>query len=179
MPDEQMATIGQLIQAAESGRSEVARQRARLRTAWLSGSREIEQVQAQIRSADATIGRREKATDELMKRFDVIPDDRTDHVVPTLDRASWFQPAGVGNWTVKSEIEQRFDAELATAQRKFSEAQAKTFSGGLRRVGQEALGRYEAWLQQLMEVRSAMTAELDRLTTARAQLIDGGKKEKM
>ncbi|HEX3955187.1 MAG TPA: FtsK/SpoIIIE domain-containing protein [Trebonia sp.] len=168
MLDEQRTAVGQLIQTVESCREEIARQRVRLRAAWLSANREIERVQAQIRAADATISRREKATDELMERFDAVPDDRTDYVVPTVDGGNWFQSDGVADWVVKPEIEQRLDAEFATAQRKFQDARQKTFSGGLRRVGQEALGRHEAWLQQLMEVRSALTADLERVTAARA-----------
>ena len=163
------ATVARLIQATESCRGEVARQRVRLRTAWLSASQEIERVQAQIRAADSTLRRREKVADELMDRFKALPDDRTDHVVPTLAADSWFQLDGSGNWVVKPEIEQRFDAEYSTAQRKFTETRGRTFSGGPKRVGEEALGRYEAWLAQLEQIRSALEAELDQVTAARTR----------
>ena len=59
-----------------------------------SASQEIERVQAQIRAADFTLGRREKAADELMQNFKAFPDDRTDYVAPALGADDWLQPTG-------------------------------------------------------------------------------------
>ncbi len=165
------ATVGRLVQMTESYRGEVARQRGRLRAVWLSASQEIERVQAQIRAADFTLGRREKAADELMERYKALPDDRTDYVVPALGAEGWFQPNGTGNWVVKPEIEQKFDTEYATARQKFIDARGKSFAGGIRRVGEEALARYEAWLAQLQEIRSALDAELARVTAVRTRAV--------
>jgi energy-coupling factor transporter ATP-binding protein EcfA2 len=105
-----------------------------------------------------------------MKRFKALPDDRTDHVVPALATDRWFQLDGRGNWEVSPEIEQHFDAEYSTAQRKFTEGQQRTFSGGSRRVGEEALGRYEARLAQLEQIRSALETELEQVTAARTRV---------
>jgi DNA segregation ATPase FtsK/SpoIIIE, S-DNA-T family len=161
--------VGRLVQAAESSRVEIARQRARLRAVWLSASQEIGRVQAQIRAADVALSRREQASDELMRNFSAFPDDRTDHIVPSFGPGDWFQPNHSGGWAVNPEIDRRFDAEYATARQKFSEARGKTFGGGLKRVGEEALGRYEAWLEQLRETRSTLDAELARVTAARTR----------
>ena len=94
----------------------------------------------------------------LMERFKALPADLTNYVVPALGVEGWFQPNGTGNWVVKPEIEQKFDTEYATARQKFIDARGRSFAGGLKRVGEEALARYEAWLEQLQACRSAWVA---------------------
>jgi len=163
------ATVGRLIQLAEAGSREVARQRSRLHSVWAAANQEVERVQAQIRAVDFTLGRREAASDELMKKFGVLPADASRYAVPPVATDGWLQPNGNGNWTVKPEIERQFDTDYANARQKFIDARARTFGGGLKRFGEEALGRYEAWLSRLGEVRSALDAELARVTAARSR----------
>lgn len=158
----------ELIRSISAYRAEIARQRSKLRAAWLSLTAEVDRIQAQIRALEYALERRTSGLTEVTKNFGVQPDTGRIHPIPAATTTAWLQPNGNNNWTLRPYIERDFDADHAEARAKLIEARNRIFGGGAQRAGALALGRFSARLSRLREVKSQLDAALSQAIAARS-----------
>jgi S-DNA-T family DNA segregation ATPase FtsK/SpoIIIE len=168
------ASVGQLLRAAETYATEVARQRGRLRAVWLEATEEVDRCHAQLRAIDFTESRRRELLIQTMRTLETAPDTSKSYNVPEVTIGGWLKPNGNGSWALNPQIEKHFDADHETARQRIMEARAKTFGGAARRAAAEALGRFSARLNALDDLERLLQRELAaakgrRVETARAQ----------
>nr|WP_300398046.1 hypothetical protein [uncultured Rhodococcus sp.] len=159
--------VAQMLSSMDSVGREIARQRARLRSTWQVHTDAIASIEAQLTAIDFVLSKREQSLKEVVSNFGNEPDTSVGYSGPAVSTAAWLQGSGAGPWSIRSDIERMFDADHETARLKFIESRQKTFGGGARRAGAEALGRYRLRLDALRQVRGLVAAELTRANEAR------------
>jgi DNA segregation ATPase FtsK/SpoIIIE, S-DNA-T family len=164
-------TVSQLMQTVNACLREIARQRARLRDTWQTATQQVSRAQARIQVLDQAMTSRRGVLDEVMRNFSERPDTtRTgSHGISPADPTDWLQTNPNGGWMIKPGVNAQFDAEVNAARQRFIEARRKTFGGGARRAGQEALGRYAARLELMKEAQAVLEAELREAVSARVE----------
>lgn len=166
-----VAGADHLIRLAGTYLHEVARQRSALRAAWLAETRAVETLQAQLRAVDSTLSSRQEILDQTVTNFGEAPDTFKTYDIPEVTVNGWLQPNGTDGWAVHRRIERAFDADHQSARQRFIEARAKTFGGGARRAGAEALGRYSTRLAGLAKLGDLLENRLHAARTRRAETV--------
>jgi hypothetical protein len=128
-------------------------------------------AQARIHVLDQAMASRRGVLDEVMRNFSERPDTTLtgSHGSSLADPTDWLQINPNGGWMIKPGVIAQFDAEVNAARQRFIEARRKTFGGGARRAGQEALGRYAARLELMKEAQAVLEAELREAVSARVE----------
>lgn len=165
------AGVEQLLRTINAYSTEIARQRGRIRSTWQATTEVVDSIQAQIRLIDQGLAARESAYEDVMRNFQERPDASQPYAqgIPAADLRLWLQETGNHGWDVNANVNSQFDADHSTARQRFIEARSKTFGGGARRAGQQALGRYAARLEQMRKVRALLGVELRAADGARGE----------
>lgn len=156
--------VSHVLACVDSVEREISSLRARLRHSWLLHIEAITRVEAQLNAVDLVLTNREQQLSEMVSHFGNAPSIGASYTGPAATLGSWLEgPSGDnGVFAVKREIECLFDEDLEQARLKFAESQLKIFSGGAKRAGAEALGRYSLRLAALRALRDRAAAELAR-----------------
>jgi energy-coupling factor transporter ATP-binding protein EcfA2 len=172
------ADVEQLLCTISAYSKEIARQRGRLRSTWQTTTEVVETIQAQIRALDEALSARESTLQDVLRnfqgqldasRFQEQLDESRPYTegIPAADAGHWLREVGNLGWAVNEDVNSQFDRHHGTARQRLIEAGSKTFGGGARRAGQQAIGRYAALLEQMYTVRALLDEELRAAKGAR------------
>jgi len=159
--------VSQAVRSMESVGREISRQRVRLRSTWQLHTDVIVSIEAQLSAVDFVLSKREQSLQEVILNFGNEPDTTVGYRGPAVSVEGWLQGSGAGPWSIRPDIETAFDRDHEAARLKFIESRQKTFGGGAKRAGAEALGRYRLRLDALRQVRGVVAGELARAREAR------------
>jgi S-DNA-T family DNA segregation ATPase FtsK/SpoIIIE len=150
---------------------EIARQRGRLRSTWQTTTGAIESIRAQIHTIAEELEVREAAAKDLVRNFQELPYVSSSSMqgIPAADPQNWLEETGNRVWAIHNNVTRQFDSDHSTARARFIEARSKTFGGGARREGREALSRYLARLEQMRKLKSLLEGQLPAADRARRE----------
>lgn len=165
-----------LMAAFTSYMNEIARQRSRLRSSWMTASQRIERLEQQLRVVSYEHLRRGEVLSEIARQYNV-PDRPGSGSAPPATVDAFLVPGTGAQWALRPEIAKQFEGEAATARQRFQTAKAKTFGGSLMRAGSETLGRYALRLRQLGDLKPILERELRDAIAGRAEAARGDRSQ--
>src|SRR5262245_7640956 len=100
--------VAQMLSTFDAVRSEIARQRARLRSTWQVHTEAMLSVQGQLRAVESTVNSRQKALDDVVSNFGNKPNTSLGCTLPNASIDGWLQQGANGTWVVRPEIDRQF-----------------------------------------------------------------------
>lgn len=151
-----------------------AAQRRELGRQWIAASMVVQEKRKQLEALRRGEADVRQSLDIVVGRFNAKPVHGEPQFyslptpVPACTAGAWLDraPDSIG-WALSEVQDRAFQADLAEARQCFTQAQGKTFGGGLRHRANSALDRVRARLDALNQVISVAAHELAEAETSR------------
>lgn len=178
-PDDGRSSVGQLWSNVTALYEGLASQRQELGRQWIAATLVVQEQQAKLEVLNKVHGELHERFNTVAGRFKAQPEHgkrlslRTP--IPPSSPSDWLsgRPGQAGSWSLAESQIQAFDNDLEEARTSLLQAEGKTFGGGLRQKGTDALSRVAMRLKGLEGAiaaagRDISEAESSRESAARA-----------
>lgn len=151
----------------------LAAERKVLGRQWIAATLKIQGAQARLaalRTAESDVRERfTTVTGRFKGQLDRGGNQQPQMPIPSSNPKEWLssKPGQNGPWTLSPTQAQAFDKDLEEARSSLHQAENKTFGGGLRRRGSDALGRVATRLDALADAIDTARAEVAEAEQAR------------
>ncbi|WP_456598809.1 FtsK/SpoIIIE domain-containing protein [Blastococcus sp. SYSU DS0616] len=169
----QGTSVGELWSNVCGVYNALATERKALGRQWIAATLKIQGAQARLaalKTAESDVWERfTTVSGRFKEQIDRGGNQQPRTPIPSSDPKAWLssKSAQNGPWTLSPAQAQAFDTDLEEARSSLQQAENKTFGGGLRRRGSDALGRVATRLDALADAIDTARAEVAEAEQAR------------
>lgn len=172
-PESVGPSVGQLWSNSTGIYEALASQRQELGRQWIAATLTVQEKQDKLVALKAASEDVRKRYSIILDRFKAQPELGKKHYfrtpIPASSPGEWLgaQAGQSRSWALAETQAQAFDADLEEARSSLHQAERKTFGGGLRQKGTDALSRVANRLDGLASAIGVATREVTEATQAR------------